>query len=35
MAETSIKNYIYHYTTQREVVICDSDGVPGNRISHR
>jgi hypothetical protein len=33
--ETNIKNHIYHYTTPREIVIYDSDGMRGNRISHR
>jgi len=34
-AKTSIKNHIYHYTTPCETVICDSDGMTGNHISHR
>jgi hypothetical protein len=34
-AETSIKNNIYHYTTPRETVICDSDGVTGSHIWHQ
>jgi hypothetical protein len=29
IAKTNIKNHIYHYTTPREMVICDSDGVTG------
>jgi hypothetical protein len=32
---TSIKNHIYHYTTPCATVICDSDGMTGDRISHR
>jgi hypothetical protein len=32
-AETSVKNCIYHYTTH-EMVICDSDGMIGDHISH-
>jgi hypothetical protein len=31
-AKTRIKNHIYHHTTPCEMVICDSDGVKGNRI---
>jgi hypothetical protein len=33
-AQTSIKNHIYHYTTPREMVICDSDDVIGDLVSH-
>jgi hypothetical protein len=33
-AKTSIKNHLYHYTTPYEMIICDSDGVTGNCISH-
>jgi hypothetical protein len=33
MAETGIKNHIYHYTTPHEMVICDSDDVTGDHIS--
>jgi hypothetical protein len=29
-AKTNIKNRIYHYTTPRETVICDNDGVTGD-----
>jgi hypothetical protein len=29
-----IKNYPYHNTTQCKTVICDSDGVTGDWISH-
>jgi hypothetical protein len=32
-AEKGFKNHIYHYTTSREMVICD-DGVRGEYISH-
>jgi hypothetical protein len=32
-AKTSFKNHIYHYTTPCETVICDSDGVEGDRIT--
>jgi hypothetical protein len=34
-AETSIENHIYHYTKPHEMVICDTDGVTGDRISHQ
>jgi hypothetical protein len=34
-AKTSIKNHIYYYTTPCEMVICDSDGVTDDHISHR
>jgi hypothetical protein len=27
--------HIYHYTTARETVICNSDGVIGDRVSHQ
>jgi hypothetical protein len=30
-SKTSIKNHIYHYTTPCEMLICDSDGVTGDR----
>jgi hypothetical protein len=33
--ETSIKNHIYHHTIPHKTVICNSDGMTGNRISHR
>jgi hypothetical protein len=33
-AVTSIKNYIYNYTTPCETVIYDSDGMRGDHISH-
>jgi hypothetical protein len=29
--EISIKNHIYHYTTSRDMVICDSDGMTGDQ----
>jgi hypothetical protein len=29
------KEYIYHYTTPHEMVICDSGGMTGNCILHR
>jgi hypothetical protein len=29
-----IRHHIYHYTTPCEMVICDSDGMKGNHISH-
>jgi hypothetical protein len=29
------KNHVYHYSTLHEAVICDSDGVTGNHMSHR
>jgi hypothetical protein len=35
IAQTSIKNRIYHYTAPCEMVIRDSDGMTGDRISHR
>jgi hypothetical protein len=34
-AKLSIKNHIYHYSTLCQTVICDTDGVTGNRILHR
>jgi hypothetical protein len=33
-AKTGIKNDIYHDTTPRETVICDSDGATGDCVSH-
>jgi hypothetical protein len=35
IAKTIIKNHTYHYTAQCETVICDSDGMKGDHISHR
>jgi hypothetical protein len=32
--KTSIKSHIYHHTTPCEMVICDSDGMTGDCISH-
>jgi hypothetical protein len=34
-AKTSIKNHIYHNTIPHEMVICNSDGMTGDCISHR
>jgi hypothetical protein len=34
-AETSSKNHLYHHTKPSEAVICDSDGMTGDRTSHR
>jgi hypothetical protein len=31
----SIKNQMYHYTAPYKTVICNSDGVTGDHISHR
>jgi hypothetical protein len=33
-AKTSIKNHIYNYTTPCKIVICDSDVMTGNHMSH-
>jgi hypothetical protein len=34
-AKTSVKKHINYYTTPRKTVICDSDGVTGQCISHQ
>jgi hypothetical protein len=33
-AKTSIKSHIYHYTTPRKTVICDSVGMADDCISY-
>jgi hypothetical protein len=35
IAETSIKNVIYHYTTPCDTAICDNDGVTCDHIPHQ
>jgi hypothetical protein len=34
LSQKSIKNHIYHYTTQCEMVIYDGVGVTGEQILH-
>jgi hypothetical protein len=34
-AKTSIRSHIYHHTTPRESVICDSGGMTVNLIAHQ
>jgi hypothetical protein len=33
-AKITTKNHLYYHTTPHEMVICDSEGVTGDHMSH-